>query len=326
MKAMVLAAGLGTRLGPYSTTVPKPLFPILGLPAIDWILASLKRVGVDQCVVNVHHLPDAIKRHLATHPVKGVEVLISHEQEILGTGGGIAKVADYFKNEKVFLVHNGDVFADFDLGILVERASRGDTAGVMALTDDEEQPETRLVEDQNGKLIGIRGKPLDLGGPKHVFSGVSAWTPRIFEVLPQNGPACLVADGIMRLLDNGTSVGAFFMPGTFCDIGTPRRFLDLQWTLFERAMNLFLAYDFGQLRRFRTNVLVHGDFEMGPGVGWDGPVFVGNRVVIGSGARIGPRVVLAKGARVAPGTRIHDAVVFEGAVVEGDVTGIVTGR
>src|SRR5579883_2046619 len=111
MRAIILAAGLGTRLRPLTNNLPKPLLPIAGAPLIVWNLLLLRRHGVTEVIVNLHHLGHLIEQELGDGSRFGMTLAYSHEPVILGTGGGIKQAEPFFKGEP-FLVLNGDTLLE----------------------------------------------------------------------------------------------------------------------------------------------------------------------------------------------------------------------
>src|SRR3989449_1523283 len=128
MKAMVLAAGLGTRLRPLTDTLPKPLLPVAGRPLLEWNLLLLKRHGITEVIINLHHLGEQIVRALGDGARLGLRLAYSHEPTLQGTGGGIKQAAPFLKDGP-FLVLNGDTLSDCDLMALIaaHRADRKST-------------------------------------------------------------------------------------------------------------------------------------------------------------------------------------------------------
>src|SRR5262245_41490521 len=108
MKAMILAAGYGTRLRPVTYTLPKPLVPLCNQPLIGWAAEALIAAGVRELIVNVHHLAEAIEGYLRTHYLGEAEFHFSFEKDILGTGGGVRRVRSLLENETGFFLVNGD--------------------------------------------------------------------------------------------------------------------------------------------------------------------------------------------------------------------------
>src|SRR3989338_7257764 len=112
MRAMILAAGLGTRMRPLTTHIPKPMVPVLGKPLIGHVLEVLKKAGIREVIVNLHHLPLSLKKYLRSQ--KNFKISFSLEPKILGTGGGILKAKSFFQNQR-FVVINSDILIDIDL-------------------------------------------------------------------------------------------------------------------------------------------------------------------------------------------------------------------
>lgn len=324
MKAMVLAAGLGERLRPATLAVPKPLFPVLGVPAIDWILAGLRDAGVRACAINLHHLAGAVVRHVGAGTRWGMQVLWSDEPEILGTGGGLSAVRAFFAGEDAFLLHNGDVFHDWDLGALVRAHRAAGAAATLALVDPPDRDDARMVEvDGAGRVVGIRGRPVAGTGRRFVFSGVSVQGPVVLSHLPPAQDSCLVAAGLVPMLADGEAIRGPVMPGRFCDIGTPERFLALQWALLPDAPALLASRGLDVPAAAGPEAWAAVDARVAPGARLVGPVLLAPGAVVESGAVVGPRAVVGAGARVTAGARVEDAVVFPGAVAEGARTGLV---
>src|ERR1051326_4481452 len=114
MRAMILAAGLGTRLRPLTDTIPKPLLPIADRPLIIWNLLLLRQHGIHEILINLHHLGHLIEKELGDGSQFGMKIVYSHEPRILGTGGGL-KQAESWLGQDVFLVLNGDTLLDLNI-------------------------------------------------------------------------------------------------------------------------------------------------------------------------------------------------------------------
>jgi NDP-sugar pyrophosphorylase family protein len=320
---MVLAAGLGSRLRPYTDSVPKPLFPVLGVPAIEWALAGLRSAGVTDAVVNLHHLPAPIVRRLGAGEGVGVRLSYSDEPVILGTGGGLSAVRSFFDGEAAFVLHNGDAFTDYDLAALVAGHLASGAAFTLALADPPDRPEARLVELDGDRVVGIRGRPASRGGTAYVFSGISVLSPAVFDFLPPGEASCLVERGLVPMMEAGLSARGVVQRGLFCDIGTADRYLDLQWDLLPRAEALFASRGLEPPSPLLPGLLARGVPSIEPDVTVFPGVLVCDGAVVRSGATLGPRAVVCGGAVVEAGAVVSDAVVFPGAVARGEARGIV---
>ncbi len=138
MKAMILAAGLGTRLRPLTDDRPKALVKVAGKPMLYWVIARLARHGFTDIIINAHHFAEQIKAYSAAYDGPGVSLTVSVEEEILDTGGGVRKAAGFFNREEPFLVHNVDVLTDLDLSELMKahRASETGSASSVHLAPE----------------------------------------------------------------------------------------------------------------------------------------------------------------------------------------------
>src|SRR5688572_17222439 len=119
MKAMVLCAGYGTRLGDLTREMPKPMLPLEGHPLVAYILGNLKRHGFNRIAINLHFKPEVIRNYLGDGTAQGMEFHYSHEQALLGTAGGLKNCEAYFRSEPAFLVQYGDVITDQDFSAML---------------------------------------------------------------------------------------------------------------------------------------------------------------------------------------------------------------
>src|SRR5215471_439637 len=155
MKAMVLAAGLGTRLRPLTNDRPKALVEINGKTLLELTLARLHEFGVTDVIVNVHHFADKIVEYLAAHHNFGMNLAISREDDLLDTGGGLKKAAWFFTNDKdPFVLHNVDVISNIDLAKMVRFHSEHQALATLAV--QQRSSSRHLLFDEQGLLCGRR--------------------------------------------------------------------------------------------------------------------------------------------------------------------------
>lgn len=193
MKAMIFAAGLGTRLRPYTDTMPKALVPVAGKPMIWHQIQRLKSAGVDEVVVNVHHFADDLERYLLGQDF-GVRVRISDERGmLLDTGGGLLAARRFFEGGEPFLIHNVDIFSNLNLDHFIG-SSLPDGALAKLLVSDRDSSR-KLLFDKDLRLEGwknlrtgeLRGSVSDEGSKEFAFGGVHLVSPRIFAVMDELG-------------------------------------------------------------------------------------------------------------------------------------------
>ncbi len=229
MKAMILAAGLGTRLRPLTETLPKPLLPIAGRPLIVWNLLLLRRHGITDVIINLHHLGHLIEQALGDGSRWRMTIAYSKEPVLLGTGGGLKQAEPFFGGEP-FVVLNGDTLVDLDLGELaaVHRQSRA--LATMALREDPEPERWGAVElDAARHVLRINGRGRETGKPgdKRMFAGVHLVHPRLLADVPV-GRDSSVIDAYVRAIQAGETIASCELSGYWSDIGTPERYAQAQ--------------------------------------------------------------------------------------------------
>ena len=193
MKAMIFAAGLGTRLAPLTNTMPKAMVPISGKPMIQHQIEKLRGFGFDYIVVNVHHFADQIINFVKNNDF-GVQIEISDERDLLlNTGGGLKNVKKFFCEGDNFLIHNVDIFSDLDLKALYEHHCTTENVATLAVMHRESSK--HLLFDTENRLCGWR----DLKNDKSIitierenynemaFSGIYVCNYRIFDLIDNEG-------------------------------------------------------------------------------------------------------------------------------------------
>jgi MurNAc alpha-1-phosphate uridylyltransferase len=226
---MILAAGLGTRLGALGATTPKALIEIAGVTMLERTARRLADAGVDRIVVNVHHHAAPIERHLAGLDL-GAEVVVSREEERpLETGGGLLHARRCFRGDRPILVHNVDVVTDADLRALLATHAASEAVATLAVSVRET---ARQLLFDDGGLTGRE----DRGTGTHTacratrgvvtalaFAGIHVCAPRLFDLLTERG-AFPIVDAYLRLAGEGHVIAPWRMDGSrWLEIGSTER-------------------------------------------------------------------------------------------------------
>ncbi|HET7436743.1 MAG TPA: NDP-sugar synthase [Thermoanaerobaculia bacterium] len=238
MKAMILAAGYGTRLRPITYTMPKPLVPLCNRPLIAWLVEAFLDAGVDDFVVNLHHLPEPLERMLRERYGSRADFHFSFEQDILGTGGGIRRVRPQLESEEDFFLVNGDTvqFAPYDQLRAARRGS--DALAALTLRHPPEGDRYTAVYYDNGRITGF-GQGT---GEALMFSGSHLISSRVFRYLPEKDFSGIVDEVYMPLLANGTETLAGVVDDSlWFDVGTPQRYMTASRTLLRETVEGRLA-------------------------------------------------------------------------------------
>ena len=187
-KAMVLAAGLGTRLRPLTDLISKPMAPIVNRPVMEHIIKLLAKHGFKDIVCNLHYFPDEIKNHFKDGSKWGVNIVYSFEEELLGTAGGVKKVEDFFQGQ-TFLVISGDALTDIDLSNAYDFHKEKKGKATLVLTEVEDTTQFGVVIlDGEKRIKGFQEKPLSGEAKSNLAnSGIYFFEPDIFEYMPPRG-------------------------------------------------------------------------------------------------------------------------------------------
>ena len=201
MKAMVLAAGVGSRLRPLTRSTPKALLTVAGRPLIEIVLRRLAAAGVDRVIVNVFHHAEQLERALAAWSRPDFAIAISREETLLDTGGGLKKAASFLAGGEPFFLHNADVVSGVDLGRLY--AAHGRSHALATLSVRRRPGARQLLFNEQGFLSGwenaatgeriVAGAAGDPAGSPFGFDGIQVVSPDIFALLSQPGDGATTA-------------------------------------------------------------------------------------------------------------------------------------
>lgn len=283
-KAMILAAGLGTRLKPLTLHRPKPLVPILNKPLLEYHLEQLAELEVQDVAINVHHLPEQIQYHLGHGERWGLNITYSLESPtILGTGEGIARLHDFFAKEPMFLVINGDIFHQVDLrSALHHHAQSGAVATLLTRTHPGDSHVGSVDIDDAGWIKRVPDMPQQNTLYKRMYTGMQVLTPRIFEYLTHlpPPPSCILRTAYRRMLENHLPVASHDIGQTLWkDIGDPSSYLDTQITLLDQRPT--------PQQIWPDHVKIHPPVCLGEQIQWGSDVEIGPYVVVGDRCTIG---------------------------------------
>ncbi|MFA4873812.1 MAG: nucleotidyltransferase family protein [bacterium] len=216
--AMLLAAGLGTRLRPLTLTTPKPLLPLDGVTLIDHQLNYLAHSGIRRVAINLHHLSRMIRDHVGDGGRYGLEIFFSEEPIILDTGGGIRKAAAFFGG-RPFLALNSDALIDADISEVIAHHLRSSAAATMVVKKlADGYAYTPVAVDESLHVTGF-------GRGRHFYTGLQVLSEEVLRLMPPSGqPSCLINDGYVKLLSAGGTISAYEHEGYFNDLGTFERY------------------------------------------------------------------------------------------------------
>jgi len=307
MRAMLLCAGLSTRLGKLGAECPKPMLPVCGVPILAYGITNLVAHGITDLVINTHHRGEVIEHALGDGRRFGARIQYLHEPVILGTGGGLKHalpLLDPDHRDEPFLSINGKLIFDLDVTALIAaHRAAGEILGMMVV---QRVPDARAwgavnvaVDDRGPHVVDI------LGDGEHMFCGAHVTRPSVMARLP-DGESDSIRQGYLPWLYAGERVAAYeHRDGYFAEHSTPERYLASNWALLGGAP---LRHPPTQLAGIDPTARIH------PTATITGPVKIGAGAVVGAGVTVGPNAILGDGAIVR--ASVANTVVWAGAVVE----------
>ena len=235
MRAMVLAAGYGTRMGELTEEMPKPLLPLQGRPLIEYVISNLAKHGFDQIVVNLHFMPGKVREFLGDGSHWNVRIEYSEESELLGTAGGLKKMDAFFKQSDAFLVHYGDILTNQDLAAMV-KFHRQRQSLVTMLVHQRPGSNSIVEMDEQQRVIGFWERPDDQTrrriNSSWVNSAVCVCDPTVLELIPDGTVCDLPRDVFPQLVSTGRLFG-FPLTGYRCAIDSPTRYVEANAAISE---------------------------------------------------------------------------------------------
>ena len=225
MRAVILAAGEGSRLRPLTETLPKPLLPVAGRPLLAHLIDLLRRHGVNEVALNLHHLPAAIPAYLGDGRRFGVRATYSLEERLLGSAGGVKRMEAFFGDEPFFVLY-GDVLTDLNLTTLrAFHAARG-AALTMALYRPEDISACGAVQvESTGRILAFFEKPAPGQEPSPwANAGIYVVDPAVLRSIPPDQACDFGADLFPLLLEQGVPLFGYASDALVLDIGSPARY------------------------------------------------------------------------------------------------------
>jgi mannose-1-phosphate guanylyltransferase len=316
MRAMILAAGLGTRLRPITYGIPKPMAPVLNRPVMEHIVRLLARHRFVEAVANLHWFPETIEGHFGDGTDFGIELTYSREEELLGTSGGVRNVASFLGDS--FLVISGDALTDIDLAAMREFHDSHDGIATLATKRVEDTTQFGVaITGSDGRIQGFQEKP----DPAEALSdlancGIYMFRSEVFDHFPEPGTSrAAEADDPPGFADWAMDVFPALLES---DVPFYAHEIDAYWN------------DIGNLAELRQGNLdaLEGAVRVEPaapqvgdsiwaaspidGVEVDAPALIGSDVEIGEGAQIQGPAVVGDGCRIGDGACVRDAILLAG--------------
>jgi NDP-sugar pyrophosphorylase family protein len=301
MKAMILAAGFGTRLFPLTIDRTKPAIPFLGKPLVGYVAEYVAKYGFTDVVVNLHHQPDSVKRALGDGSDFGVNIHYTIEEpEILGTAGALDNARELLEDE-TFLIVNGKIISDIDLKAAVKTHRESGAIATMVLKANLGREKFSTINVRDGCVKGYGGFPqadptgVDL---PLMFTGIHILEPEVFNYIPRGIYSDILPTFYLPAIEKGERIAAHITEDRWFELSTIQRYLDISLAMLEgKSKGIFT----GNQNRISNNA------EVTDSILWD-------NVTIEDGARLF-RTVVADGVTIKGGESFENAAIVRADMV-----------
>lgn len=300
MKAMIMAAGVGSRLMPMTRDIPKPMVPMGNRPLMENIVKLLKEHGIREIIANLHYHPGCVTDFFGNGTSLGMQMNYSREKELLGTAGGV-KRCQWFLDD-TFVIVSGDALTDIDLTKLIFEHKKNGALATIALKEvDEVEQFGVVITDETGMINDFQEKPArETAKSNQANTGIYIFEPEIFNYIPEN----TFYDFGKQVFPNLVKIKAPFyginISDYWCDVGSLQTYFTAHCDLLE-----------GKLRSE-----LHDSVEnTSPG----GKLLRGENVQIGSNVILSGNVIIGPGCRIHDNVRISDSVIWDNVTIEDNV-------
>jgi NDP-sugar pyrophosphorylase family protein len=311
MRAMILAAGYGTRLWPLTQDRTKPAIPFLGRPLVGYVAEYLAGYGIGEVVVNLHHRPESVRESLGDGSRFGVRLFYVEEKEILGTSGALDN-ARHLLEGGTFIVINGKIVTDINLAEALETHRRTNALATLILLPNPKRQRFSLVHTQDGLVTGFGGMPEPLEASDNegddpveestplMFTGIQILEPGIFDYIPRDVFSHSTTDVYPQAIARGERIAAHVAQGMWYELSTIERYLEISLALMAKA---------GRGAEVGEGSIVSTDATVSESILWE-------NVRVDEGARL-RRVILGDGVHIRAGEVFENAAIVRAGLVEG---------
>ncbi len=311
MKAMVLAAGVGSRLDPLTRNLPKPMVPIINKPVLEHIIEKLASNGIKDIMINVHYLGDQIMDYFGKGSKWGVRIKYSKEDQLWGDAGSVKRCEDFF-DEDTFLVVGGDDLTDIDFNRLVRFHEEKKALATISLTlvDDPSEYGIALLNDR-GKITRFLEKPKgEVIFSNSANTGVYVFNRRVLDLIPKGVQYGFGNSLFPLLLEQKTRFYGYLTSAYWKDVGNLRQYQEAHWDAMNGRTDLKFP-----VKEQKKYIWKGDNVEIDPTAEIGYPVIIGNNCRIEKGAKLLEHTVLADGCVLEEGSVVKQSILWPGAVV-----------
>ncbi|MBX9691423.1 MAG: NDP-sugar synthase [Cyanobacteria bacterium] len=324
MKAMVLAAGVGSRLDPLTSLIPKPLVPVANVPIMDHIIHLLARHGFNDLIANLHYKSEMILDRYYDAGKFGVSLTFKYEEELTGDAGGVRACKDFFGDE-TFIVLMGDLLTDCDLTrLLSEHKAKNAIATIAVKKVPDVEHFGVVLQNKDGFITGFQEKPKKEEALSNMASaGIYVLEPKLFDIIPTTGTYGFGRQLFPLLVEKGEPLLAVDIDTYWSDIGTISQYRQSNLDVLQGKIDLPFAGT-----AVREGVWTCEGANMADNVTINGKLLLGRNSSIGAGTQIHGSVVIGDNCKIAENVVLRNSVIWSeseigrGATISDSVIGL----
>lgn len=297
MKAMIMAAGVGSRLMPLTSEIPKPLMPVANRPLLENTIKLLKKHGFDQLICNLYHHAGLILEHLQSEEYRDISINYSLEEELLGTAGGVKNCEGFL--DETFVVISGDALTDIDLSYLLSQHKAKGALATIALRAQEQVEQFGVVQvDEKGKILRFQEKPKAHEAISNLANtGIYVFETEVFKYIPAGTFFDFGQQLFPFLVESGAPFYGVPISDYWCDVGNLATYRQANADVLEKKVRAEMR---GTLSKSEDG----------------GLVLLEEGVIIGPNVRFSGNVVIGRGCRLEANACINNSVIWDGAVID----------
>ena len=294
MKAMILAAGVGSRLEPLTCNIPKPMVPVVNRPAMEHIINLLVKNNITKVAANLWYLPEKIQSYFGDGSRYGIDIHYSVEKELMGTAGGVKKLEAFL--DETFIIVSGDAVTDIDFQAFIDRHRKSGALATIALKEVADPRQFGVViTDEEGRIKAFQEKPaLNEALSRLANTGIYIFEPEIFKYIPAETVFDFGKQLFPELVSREEAFYGYAMKGYWCDIGSLTQYRLAHYDVLKGLVTIDI-----------------------PGNWHANAVYVGEQTIIAPSARIGSKVVIGNNCHIGDSVEIFgETVIGDNCVIE----------
>lgn len=290
-KAMIMAAGVGSRLDPLTQKTPKPMIPIVNKPIMEIIIDHLAKFGITSVIANTHYLAEVIHDKFDNYDT-GLNLNYIHEEKLSGTAGGVKKCEWFFDKDETFVVVSGDALTDVNLDVLIKKHKASGAIATMGLKEIPREKVSAfgvVIIDENGKIQEFQEKPsIQEAKSNLVNTGIYVFETRIFDYIPADTFYDFAKNVFPALMANNEPLYAHIIEEYWTDIGTIHQYKQSSFDALNEKVNIAKPTS---IKNKQKNVLIGEGSSLAQDVILEGNCIIGNNCVIKENVRIKDSII-----------------------------------